>query len=392
MDNTVEKQPIYPPPGVGSHYEVAKAATELEYTIIDLIKNVDKFYGNILIAIDRSFSYSIPTAGVGFEQGQIYPSLTINPAFFLSLTKKERIGLLRHECLHLVLRHISRRGDVHPKVWNVAADLSVNCFCPELDTLDGITVEKFNAQHGTKLKKFETVEYYLNNMPQDLKDKMALGALGYDFDSHEKWEELSEEQKELLKDFVLRTASKSTTDHLPEFIKAEIEKLKNAKPLDWPRLLRNYVGQALAPFKIKTRKKVSRRFGIIFQGRKKMYMATVAICIDTSGSVSDELIARFFVEIDKISDSTECVQVIECDSDVRANYPYKKGDVVSVKGRGGTRYDPAIKFAEKFKPDLIIMLGDGDAADTPQKPNCPVIWCNPQSNPSSFGKHIKLTA
>jgi predicted metal-dependent peptidase len=181
---------------------------------------------------------------------------------------------------------------------------------------------------------------------------------------------------------------------LPTFVKAHIEALKNSAPLDWAKMFRNFVGQALAPTKEKTRKRLNRRFGEIFQGKKKAYQARVGVCIDTSGSVSDELVSKFFTELDKMSDAVEEIFVVECDSDVRDSYTYKKGSKVEVSGRGGTRYQPAIDFAtKKGDVDLIIMLGDGDDADHQlKKPKVPVIWVNPYRNPSDFGRFVKLGA
>ena len=49
-----------------------------------------------------------------------------NPDFMQSLSHKENSTVLFHEFLHVVLMHNTRRGDIHPELWNIACDYKVN--------------------------------------------------------------------------------------------------------------------------------------------------------------------------------------------------------------------------------------------------------------------------
>jgi len=49
-----------------------------------------------------------------------------NPDFALSLPMDEIKGVLIHEALHVVWGHHLRRGDKHPKLWNIATDYAIN--------------------------------------------------------------------------------------------------------------------------------------------------------------------------------------------------------------------------------------------------------------------------
>ena len=49
-----------------------------------------------------------------------------NPDFALSLPMDEIKAVLIHEALHVVWGHHLRRGDRHPKLWNIATDYAIN--------------------------------------------------------------------------------------------------------------------------------------------------------------------------------------------------------------------------------------------------------------------------
>jgi predicted metal-dependent peptidase len=57
--------------------------------------------------------------------------------------------------------------------------------------------------------------------------------------------------------------------------------------------------------------------------------------------------------------------------------------------QGGTSFQPVMDYARESKPDLLIVLTDGEAP-TPTKPGCPVLWViiGGRDNPELFGKRI----
>ena len=55
----------------------------------------EPFYGIFLIGLNKSFTKSVPTAGV--SKNGIGMQLVINPEFFLDLPEKHQQGLLKHE-------------------------------------------------------------------------------------------------------------------------------------------------------------------------------------------------------------------------------------------------------------------------------------------------------
>ena len=82
--------------------------------VADLVSKTSKnlifeepFYGLFLVGLNKSFTDKIPTAGV--SKNGIGVQLTVNPDFFNSLSERHRVGLLKHELLHISFGHLIMR-------------------------------------------------------------------------------------------------------------------------------------------------------------------------------------------------------------------------------------------------------------------------------------------
>ena len=73
---------------------------ELTSHLVDFLWN-EPFYSRILRSLNKIEDTSIPTAGVAAQDGEI--TLWWNREFLAGLPKLHVRGLLKHECLHLVL-------------------------------------------------------------------------------------------------------------------------------------------------------------------------------------------------------------------------------------------------------------------------------------------------
>ena len=49
-----------------------------------------------------------------------------NVSFTKQLSDKDLRGILLHEFLHILCKHRLRRGDFHPRLWNIATDYVIN--------------------------------------------------------------------------------------------------------------------------------------------------------------------------------------------------------------------------------------------------------------------------
>ena len=113
--------------------------------------------------------------------------------------------------------------------------------------------------------------------------------------------------------------------------------------------------------------------------------------IDTSGSMSDELLADISAELGVMAKHFK-VTVVECDAAIRAVYPYRP--IKTVCGRGGTSFRPPLKakFLRAQKPDLIVCFTDGSGPAPKKTPALPVLWCLTQDGekPASWGEEIRM--
>jgi len=91
---------------------------------------------------------------------------------------------------------------------------------------------------------------------------------------------------------------------------------------------------------------------------------SVAVIVDTSGSVSDAMLAQALAEISGILrglGQREGVHVIACDSQVQTCRRVFRPDQVHLGGGGGTDMGAGLAEAEKLKPrpQVAIVITDG---------------------------------
>ena len=88
----------------------------------------EPFYGHIAGQLKRCVTDRVSTAAVTFDSsGDI--ELLVNPSFFIDeLNVDERVAVIMHELLHVVLQHLSRLDwkKHNPQLLNLAADIVVN--------------------------------------------------------------------------------------------------------------------------------------------------------------------------------------------------------------------------------------------------------------------------
>ncbi len=369
-------------------------------TIIQLFES-ERFYAEIISQMKRIVSDKVPTAGVCIRD---HIELHINPTYFESLTQEERVAVLKHECEHILRGHIERSKEAAPEVYekanvidgvinqmkhqviNIAADMAINYGLPNLPK-GGVYPKTFDLQNG------ETFEWYFSQLKNNdkIKDQMKV-------EGHELWGE-SEGDKEMLKEKIkqainkaaenTRQAGKLTGDQ--ELLVANLNKVTE---INWKAQLKRFVARSIETKVDSSRKRRNRRYGIMHPGIIKEESLHIGVAIDTSGSVSDEALRQFMVEIGFIAKNAK-VTVVEADSTIKNTYEFDPRKTYKVSGRGGTAYQPAFDFFSKLKDiDGIIYFGDMDAYDSEAiiKPKKPVLWAivGNQEPPAKFGSKLRV--
>jgi predicted metal-dependent peptidase len=343
----------------------------------------------------KIYSDKVATAGVSITDGI---NLYINPKFFLGLSLVEQVEVMIHECEHLVKFHQVRFAEIQEgdaKIYNVAADATINQPLKSLHGM-GVTVARLNEFYPNKDFKLEDAseDHYEKLMEEkkQLMQDIADGKVKL-VDDHSVWEET--DNKDYAKSILIDTIEKSVKDagagRTPSHVLEELDLIKKSM-VDWKQILRRFVSRSAANKKEKTRMKRNRRYGTMFQGKKKAPNLVLTLLIDESGSVCDDQFTQFFAEIEKIMPLVEKLYLVHFDAEVKTPYEYKKGAKIVRTGRGGTLFKPAFDKAHELKSDAVICFTDGYPCDDIEKPKFPLLWASTQRDerPFDFGDFLRV--
>lgn len=373
----------------------------LEATIIDML-HAYPYHAALLQQMTRIYSSSVPIAGVNVTSRI---NLYINRDAFASLPKDVRIGVLLHECYHILHDHIGRSKSIAKgmnKALNVAADRAINehihalskngriiASVPDsfkcklngkIEDVKPVTKHNFQEQFkGKTIKNNETMDYYYKFLKENAK-KGKNGENDFEgdmdlMDDHDKWDEggSSEATKEIIKHAANKAAEKTKAGNIPGDVQSILNEL-NKSVVNWKHILKRFISKAIKNKIDSSRKRRNKRYGIIHPGHIKHPELTLGIAIDTSGSVADRYLQQFFSEIKKIhSIGGIDITCVEADCSVQQVFEYNPKKKITVKGRGGTAFQPAITALEKANVDAIIYLSDGESNED-LKIKKPILW------------------
>ena len=146
--------------------------------------------------------------------------------------------------------------------------------------------------------------------------------------------------------------------------------------VDWRRVLRYFVKTSQKAEKRSTPRRLNNRYPFIHPGKKVRRQASIAVSIDQSGSVSDNMLAAFFSELNKLADIATFT-VIPFDTEVDANkvFVWKKGENRKRERvlYGGTCFNAPTKYVNDNDFDGHIVLTDM-CAPKPVRSKCQRMW------------------
>ena len=155
--------------------------------------------------------------------------------------------------------------------------------------------------------------------------------------------------------------------------------------LDWRTLLRRYLTDTAHNNYSWSRP--NRRFidtGLYLPSIHSEGIQTIAVIIDTSGSLPTNTLSEFWTEVREITANThpESVFVLQVDAALQDATEYTAADLpdkIALKGRGGTDFRPGFEWlAEQgLQPSVCLYFTDMKCNSYPDiEPAYPVIWCN----------------
>ena len=367
---------------------------------IDLSKIAKKlmldepFYGLFLLTLNKRENTNIPTACVSLQG--INQSLEINPEYWNSLPELQRIGLLKHELLHIMFHHFLLDITMYPdaKLRNIAADIEINQFIDEQNkskewlSLTSVPNLVLPEKAGTRVY-YDMIKDKASTCPQVQNWLDGLGDDSDEFaDGHGMWGDpnMDEATKKLIGK-QLEHQVKEIAEHLdkkgsnfrgtlPGTLVEWIDSLFElpVPVTDWKSYFKRFISSSDKVVTKKSRNKYNKRF----PGNpalKIKHKKNILVAIDTSGSVSSDNLVEFLGQLLHIHKTGHEVTVMECDAKITNIFKYKGDKEIAITGRGGTDFQPAIDYFNQHIQiyNTLVFFTDG-YAPAPTPPKRPMLW------------------
>jgi predicted metal-dependent peptidase len=412
-------------------------------------------------AIQRMVEFAPSSGGLALwvkhqdlaEDAKKPPALTDGSTVFYfpkfeKLPLAEQTGLVAHEVLHIALRHPQRFldlrqliGDADLELYNVCADAIVNSALSHLSWLtlpssavylDRLLVSALGIRQSVEASLLEwDVERLYRAIDDRRKEGLRSGGAreggprkdgqraarvrAMSVDSNADLlptpgaNARPEAQAEEAREWSERVMRAHAGDGEYSMLRALMADLPTTRT-PWEQLLRRQLARALAPKLDLSWSRPTRSY-IANQGRggehrrlpwepgfsQSKSVPRLAVIVDVSGSIDDDLMQRFAREIDAIVRRLEtALSLIVGDDQVRRVEHFKPGfsnlKEMRFSGGGGTDFTPLLTEADKHRPDITVVLTDL-AGPANFRPRWPVIWAVPESYASAvqpFGRKLVL--
>ena len=356
--------------------------------------------------------------------------------FVDSLSVEELYTVVQHEIEHLVRLHCLRNESRHHELFNIACDMSIHghkgnpkigyteygkkpvfpmadqlCWVPD-DVDPNLNAEEYYKQMTDKIPKIK-MKCTCGQSQKGQQEAQENGQGGDDdqqsdcnspskkkpkkgqkkdqgetsdcpihskklLDSHWIWDmsETSEDEARQLVNSMVQNAITKNQGSIPGHLLDAVQAL--GKPIvRWRELLRRYLGQHVGNRRPTLARRPRRNDAFGVKGISHHAAATVNVIVDTSGSIGQDELGKFFAEIDAIASRAKTT-VLQWDHAFQGYSQYRRGNWkhFKVSGRGGTDMAAPYKWLEENGKlaDVQVMLTDGHC-DWAESKAYPVITC-----------------
>lgn len=373
----------------------------------------------------------VKTAGVVFDETGECIRFIINYNFWQTLNENQKLFVICHECLHIILEHGKRFFSNNPKdhlLMNYATDIFINHYAVNTLKFSRKEIDPNNnycwvdSFFDPETSQNESAEWYYNKLKSEssidkkpeLVDDHNIQENGSDFSSviEKLNEELSDEEKELVKNILEQEEVSEAKSSTPGTIGGSLWKFvdvtkKVAKKKKWETVIRNWaISQIRRDDKEETQwARINRRFVTLDDD---MFLPTemeleaeekvkdkieVWFFQDTSGSCSGYT-KRFFTAArtlpeDKFNVKMHCFDTSVYETTLKSGRLY---------GFGGTTFSCIENYISRYtsknkvsypKAVFVITDGFGDYVN-PKKPEVWHWFLTPYSSRHCIPKKSKV--
>lgn len=378
--------------------EMALTAKRLTQARALLIRD-NPFFGRLSLGLKLACA----PCGTACTDGE---RLIFDPQFAKRLgTDREMQFVILHEVLHCVLEHCTRGKTNDSKLFNVACDIVVNSTILGMWGLDTFQVAGTEPMHltpdGLEGRDFSAEEVY-----QMLLDQRADQSEDHDpgreetsgsdercsVDRHDIWKAITDESS--LKEawnVRIREAAKegNVLAEMPQAVRNVVESLFHRSKVNWKQMLHDFLQYDTYDYNFlpPDRRFSEEEFFLpAYNVDEDLGRANgLWICIDTSASITAELLKEALLEVvDAMRQAGLAGSISFFDGKISDPEPFETVEEfrkIVPKGGGGTSYHTIFQYLkEKMYPDLpraILVFTDGFVYDWPQEKEAmevPVLW------------------
>ena len=437
--------------------EIKTIRKAFEEAVIHMMINKEDigltFYSFIIAKCKVIEDKNIETAGVNFDK--THYNLYVGRKF-LEWTLTERVAVLIHESRHILGGHVFRKGERNHGLFNIAADIAINqviknlpggLYFPETFNFPrDLSAEQYyellkeeKEKQEKEKKEWEENQNNQNgqendegqgngenqendegqgNGKKDGKDPSKKGWPGpkngnpditeadYEFDDHSKWSESGEEEEiaKSITEKMIDDAVSVSRGNLPGDIENILKIWKRKPKISWKKELRKILASKSGK-RVLTIKKKDRRFPNRDDLRGKRTHTSkreIIVCVDTSGSMSDEQILEGLIEINAVAKVNAApMKIIQIDTEIKRVDEFDpKKPVFKRRGYGGTYMAAGVQYImnKKMKADVVIFISDMYIEDVSKDQiwrnfdktyNKKVLWLSSSGEIPEWGKNLK---
>ena len=335
------------------------------------------FFGQIATRLKLVEENSIPTAAV--DGRRFY----YNSEFVQKLSDDELVFLVGHEVGHCVWQHFLRRSDRDRQVWNMAGDYVINQIL--VDERIGAQIKVVPILLDSKFRGMATEEVYDDLMASGAKVQGTLDihmdgdgngeGSGGDGDEEGKGfgSSLSDEEKKAimdeLKEAVMQAAQSVGAGNVPKGFERIIQDI-SAPKMNWRDMLKIQLNSIIKnDYSFMRPNRKMQQSGAIIPGMLPGDEIDVAVYIDTSGSISVNMLQDFLGEIAGIMEQFDSytLRIAQFDTQVYGEEVFHSdvgSDIRSyeIRGGGGTDFEVIFSHLSEndITPNQLIVFTDGE--------------------------------
>lgn len=345
-----------------------------------LLKHV--FFATMVISTPLRADKSCLTAATDMRE------IIYNPDFIDSLDSIELVMfVLAHEVMHIAFKHGLRRNGRNMDLWNIACDHAINLLLKD----NGFTIwDKCYCDSRYKGMSAEQIYAKLveegQALPQDGLGGDVLEPKNLDSAARAKIER--EVSHRVAQAANMARMAGQLTGGLARLVEGMLNPI-----VPWQDYLRDYMTRITHDDESWSHR--NRRFADIYlPARYSQQMGEIVVIGDTSGSVTNEELAKVAAEVSSIADTIrpERIRILWADTKVAGEQVFEVGEpiVLDPQGGGGTDMRVALEHARQFEPQVVILITDGYTPWPAVEPEYPLIVCCSTETTMPVGQVIRI--